>query len=130
MPTVLYAEDDHEHRLMMGVVLQPLDITFLIAKNGFEALEIVKAEKPDLVLLDLFMPKIDGFGVLKAIKSNAETCDTAVIILSAWPTGDNRRRAEQAGAIDFVPKPYEPQVIVDLVKAQLIVKQGTGLLES
>jgi CheY-like chemotaxis protein len=119
MAKVLYAEDDSDHRLMMRAVFKGLDITLIEAVNGEDALEKVHEYQPDLILLDLLMPKIDGFGVLTRLKSSRFTRHIPVIILSAWPTGDNRQRLLQAGAKNFVTKPYDPIQFAQYVKQEL-----------
>ncbi len=119
MPTVLYADDEQEHRLMMQVIMKNEEITLLEAANGEEAIETIKHQHPNLVLLDLFMPRIDGFGVLQAIKSDPRTRHIPIIILSAWPTGDNRERARNFGAVDFIAKPYDPLRLIKLVQKHL-----------
>ena len=119
MPTILYAEDDIEHRAMMRVIMKNSDITLVEASNGQEALQKIQHQCPDLILLDLFMPKLDGHGVLQALKSDPETRHIPIIILSAWSTGDNRKRAKKAGALDFISKPYDPIQLVKVVKDRL-----------
>ena len=119
MPTILYAEDDAEHRAMMQVILKNTDITLIEASNGQEALQQVQKQSPDLILLDLFMPKLDGHGVMEALKSDPDTRHIPIIVLSAWSTGDNRNRATNAGALDFIAKPYDPIELVRIVKSHL-----------
>lgn len=113
MPTVLYAEDDPDHRAMVRLALRNSDITLIEAVDGQEALQKIQEQSPDLILLDLFMPRLDGFGVMEAVKRNPRTQHIPILVLSAWPTGDNRKRTQQAGAVDFIAKPYEP---IELVK--------------
>lgn len=128
MPTVLYAEDDPEHRAMVRVVLKKSNISMIEATDGKEAVEKIQAHFPDLILLDLFMPRLDGFGVLKEVKSNPATRHIPIIVLSAWPTGDNRKRARQAGASDFVAKPYDPIQLGNLVNEYLSATSGGALV--
>ena len=119
MPTVLYAEDDSEHRIMMRLIMKNTDITLIEAHNGQEALQKIQYQRPDLILLDLFMPRVDGYGVMEALKANPQTRDIPIIVLSAWPTKDILRRTKQAGANDFIAKPYDPFKLVEIVKEQL-----------
>lgn len=119
MPTILYAEDNPENREMMRIIFEEEDVTLLEAVDGQHALDMIEQHTPDLLLLDLFMPKIDGFGVMKALTSNAKIAQIPIIILSAWPTGDNRKRAEKAGAVDFVAKPYDPLELIQLINKHL-----------
>lgn len=119
MPTVLYAEDDLEHRTMVRVALGNTDVDLIEAADGEEAIQKIQAEQPDLILLDLFMPKFDGYKVMHAVKADPATKNIPIIVLSAWPTGDNRKRAKEAGAADFVIKPYDPFQLIDLIKRYL-----------
>jgi len=119
MPIVLYAEDDVEHREMMRVIMQGTGITLVEATNGVEALEKAKDQPPDLILLDLFMPKLDGHGVMEALKSDPKTENIPIIVLSAWSTGENRKRARGAGARSFIAKPYDPAELMQLVNSHL-----------
>jgi sigma-B regulation protein RsbU (phosphoserine phosphatase) len=129
MPTILYADDEQEHRMMMQVIMKNQGFELLEASNGHQAIEKIKKFLPDLVLLDLFMPMIDGFGVLKAISEDPLTQKIPVIILSAWPTGDNRERAKSFGAVDFIAKPYDPLQLVEVVQEHM-PKQNIGGLAS
>ena len=119
MFTILYAEDDPENREMMHTILVDKYINLLDATDGYHALKMIKKHKPDLLLLDLFMPKIDGFGLMKAVKADPTIAYLPIIVLSAWPTGDNRRRAEENGAIDFIAKPYDPNYLVRIIHKHL-----------
>ena len=127
MPTVLYAEDDVEHREMMRVILQGSNITLVEASNGVEALQAVQKQRPDLILLDLFMPKLDGHGVMEALKSDPKTKNIPIIVLSAWSTGDNRKRARNAGARDFIAKPYDPVELMKMVNNYLKTQPTTTI---
>jgi CheY-like chemotaxis protein len=119
MPTILYAEDDIEHRDMMRVIMKNTNFTLVEASNGQEALQKIHHQHPDLILLDLFMPKLDGHGVMEALKSDPDTRHIPIIVLSAWSTGDNRKRAKNSGAIDFIAKPYDPIELVNAVQNYL-----------
>ena len=126
MPTILYAEDDVEHRTMMRVIVKTANITLIEAGDGAEALYQIRSQRPDLVLLDLFMPKMDGFGVMEAVQADPNLKYIPIIVLSAWPTGDNRERARQAGAVDFVSKPYDPVQLIGLIQKNLPRRPGLG----
>ncbi len=120
MAVILYAEDDPEQALMMRMYFERRTMFDLIeAPDGREAVEKIKTCQPDLVLLDLFMPRLDGFAVLRAIQANPQTAHIPIIILSAWPTSSNRKRAMEEGAVDFVAKPYEPAYLAMLIEKHL-----------
>ena len=116
---LLYAEDDSEHRMMMRLIMKGTNATLIGAANGQEALQKIQEQQPDLILLDLFMPKLDGFGVMEALKSNPETRHIPIIVVSARLNADNRERAIKAGASDFVAKPYDPFELLKLVDKHL-----------
>lgn len=124
MPTVLYAEDDPDHRAMMRLALKNTDITLIEAVDGLEALQKIQEQSPDLILLDLFMPRLDGFAVMEAVKANTRTRHIPILVLSAWPTGDNRKRTRAAGAADFIAKPYEPIELVKRIR-ELVTAQAS-----
>jgi two-component system chemotaxis response regulator CheY len=115
MPTILHVEDDSEHRLMLKTALRNTDFTLVEAVDGLDGLDKIRHYPVDLILLDLFMPRMDGFRVLEVLKADAKTKHIPIIILSAWPTGDNRERAKQAGAASFVAKPYHPKKLIELI---------------
>ncbi len=115
MPTVLHIEDDLEHRMTMRAMLKKTKFTLVEATNGQEALQKIWQQHFDLILLDLFLPYVDGFSVMEAIKSNPRISHLPIIVLSAWPTGDNRARAKKAGASYFVSKPYNLNKLVRLI---------------
>ncbi len=119
MPAVLHAEDDPDHRDMVRMALKNTNIFLIEAVDGEEALRKIEDQLPDLILLDLFMPRMDGFSVMEAVKANPRVSHIPIIVLSAWPTGDNRKRTREAGAIEFVAKPYQPAQLVALIQEVL-----------
>ena len=87
MPTVLYAEDDSDHQAMVRMALKNTNITLIEALDGLEALQKIQGQSPDLILLDLFMPRLDGFRVMEAVKANPRTRHIPVIrkrIIGNW----------------------------------------------
>ena len=89
------------------------------AGNGLEAVREVRAEKPDLILLDLMMPIMDGFEFLRWLKSAPETSDIRVIVLSALNTNEDIVKAYEMGANDFITKPIPLNKLVHAVSTQL-----------
>lgn len=87
-----------------------------VALDGEEALEIVEEEKPDLVLLDIVMPGMDGFEVCKKLKENDSSKNIPVIFLSGNGSDEERQRGKDLGAVDFLTKPIDPDLIVSKVK--------------
>jgi DNA-binding response OmpR family regulator len=98
---VLLAEDDRFLRKAAGAMLRRQGFTVLTAEDGEEALRIARAEMPDLILLDLIMPKMQGFEVLKALKRDSETFPIPVIVLSNLGQESDSQAAREMGALDY-----------------------------
>ncbi len=86
------------------------DVSFAI--TGRQALERINEDKPDLVLLDLMLPDIDGFGVCELLRRNPETANLPIIIVSAWGTPDSRTLGLELGALDYITKPFSPKELL------------------
>jgi putative two-component system response regulator len=123
--------DDYEPNLRgMGQLLEHADYTVFTATNGRDALEIVKTERPDLVLLDVLMPGISGLDVCAELKQNAETCFTPVVLISGAQERETRLAGLDAGADDFLNKPVDPEELYTRVRSLMRLKRLTDDLES
>ena len=91
----------------------------LTALDGEQAVERAQAEKPDLIVLDIMMPKLDGYETCKALKSKAETKDIPVILLSAKGRNVDQKTGFEVGADDYITKPFSPRKLVDRINAIL-----------
>jgi len=98
---VLLAEDDRFLRKAAAAMLRRQGFTVLTAEDGEEALGVARAETPDLILLDLIMPKMQGFEVLKALKSDPQTSGIPVVILSNLGQESDSKAAREMGALDY-----------------------------
>ena len=101
---VLLVEDDRYLRKAAEVVLQRAGLTVTTAADGIEALRAVNQERPDLVLLDMIMPRMQGLDVLRALKSDPATAAIPVIVLSNQGQESDREQAFGAGAVDYLVK--------------------------
>ncbi|MDB4939907.1 MAG: hypothetical protein JWO40_332 [Candidatus Doudnabacteria bacterium] len=113
--------DDEE--LLVGVYHQGLEFAGYeveSASNGLEAIEKIQRTHPDMILLDLLMPGMDGFGVLKNIKQNKELKEIPIIVLSNLSEDANKSESMRLGAVDFVIKSdISPSQLVDKIKLHL-----------
>ena len=110
---VMVVDDDVNIRLVLKYRLEREGYDVLLAEDGMDALEKVKAEEPDLIILDLTMPRMDGFGFLEGIRSNgSETSAIPVIVLTAYGYEMNRARSLELGAVEFMAKPFSPRQLV------------------
>jgi diguanylate cyclase (GGDEF)-like protein len=99
-----------------------------MATSGQQALDFCRRTPPDLVLLDIVMPGMDGFEVCAALKTDPNTCDIPVIFVTAHTDASQETRGFDAGAVDFISKPVNPSVVRARVKTQLTLKLQSDLL--
>jgi two-component system, OmpR family, alkaline phosphatase synthesis response regulator PhoP len=114
--TILIADDEAHIRILMEQTLEELEdagVELLIASNGAEALEMIQAEKPNLVFLDVMMPKMNGFEVCQVVKQNADTQGVYVIMLTAKGQEFDQQKGKEVGADLYMTKPFDPDEIVD-----------------
>jgi len=119
---ILIVDDDPDMRDALTIILESQDYEIVTAQDGLEALATLKAEKPDLMLLDLLMPKMDGFAVLKELQDGrwAKYRNIPIVILSSVREEASRRRYELETALelkvdDYVEKPVSPDVLLKRV---------------
>ena len=98
-----------------------------IARNGQEAIEVIKAQQPDLVLLDLMLPGLDGFAVAKRIRETPALSATRIIMLTARTQNEDIVRGLSCGADDYVTKPFDRQVLLARVRA--VLRRGLPVTE-
>ncbi len=101
---ILLVEDDKFLLKFFAARLKEEDFEVILAEDGEEAVRKVKEEKPDLILLDLILPKKDGFAVLKEIKSDEKTKNIPVFVLSNLGQESDREKAKELGAVDYLVK--------------------------
>ena len=119
MYTVLIAEDESDIRKLISFNLERESMDTLLAKDGAEAFEIAKEKGPDLMILDLMLPKMDGFTVFKELRLDSRTKDIPVIMLTAKAQLDDVITGLEMGADDYLTKPFSPKELVLRVKALL-----------
>ncbi|MCK9578456.1 response regulator [bacterium] len=120
MPKILLIEDDKFLRELMAKKLMNMNYEVSVAVDGEEGIQKIKEEKPDLVLLDLILPGINGFEVLEKAKADAETVDIPVIILSNLGQGEDIERGLKLGAKDFLVKAhFTPQEIIEKLQTYI-----------
>jgi CheY-like chemotaxis protein len=117
--SVLIVDDDEDQSLLLEFRLQQLGFKTLAARDGSEAVDVAKSAHPDLILLDLRLPDIDGLRVCQTITDAPDTCDIPVIIVSAVETPDIVRVSRAAGSQFYVRKPYDPNVLIALILQSL-----------
>jgi len=106
--SVLVVEDSPGIWRLAEVCLRPLDVTVERREDGPSGLDAVKELKPDLVILDIGLPKMDGWEVLVRIRADETIADIPVLVLTAHAEEESRKRADAGGADSFVTKPFQP----------------------
>jgi len=116
---ILVVDDSTTNIVLLEAILDERGYKIETALNAKEAYSIIAKESPDLILLDLLMPKISGFDFLEKIRKDEKTKNTPVIVVSALTDDENINRIMKMGAIDFVKKPIDIQYLVDRVEGLL-----------
>ena len=106
-----------------------MDTRFLAANSGQEALELVQAEAPDLILLDIMMPGMNGFEVCQQIRAGEATQFIPVVMVTALAEKEDRIRAIEAGADDFISKPFDSHEVLARVRSLVRIKRYHDALE-
>lgn len=125
MPKILIVDDEPHIRLLLEQTLEELEekgVTLLLADNGESAVEIIKKERPKLVLLDVMMPKLNGFDVCNKVKNDLNMKDVYIIMLTAKGQEFDKKRGEQVGADVYMTKPFNPDTIVEMASNILGIK--------
>jgi len=129
LPTVLVVDDEPANLALLTQLLQP-HYRVLAANGGAAALRAANAQPgPDLILLDLMMPELDGYEVLKRLRANATTQDIPVLFVTARSDPDDEERGLQLGANDYLTKPIHPGTLLARVRTQLEALQARRLLK-
>lgn len=118
--TVLIVDDSNTNNLLLQSILESEGINTSIACSGKEALKILKIEKPSLILLDIMMPNIDGFTVLKKIKGSTETNEIPVVFITAKNDNNLKQKAIDEGAADLIQKPININEVLKIVKQYIL----------
>ena len=126
---VLVVDDNLQNLELIMAYLEDIDCDILSAEGGQEALDIIENDPPDLVLLDVMMPKISGFEVCKRIKNNPKTAQIPIIMVTALSEMGDIERAINSGTDDFLSKPVNKWELLTRVKTMLKLKHLTDQLE-
>jgi DNA-binding response OmpR family regulator len=117
---IVYIEDDFEMTYLIKMILERKGYEIISTHNGLEGFELIEREKPDLVLLDLMMPDIDGWDIYHQLKSDERTNQIPVIVISAKAQPIDRVLGLQIAKVNYyISKPFRPQELIDCVESVL-----------
>src|SRR5262245_48519074 len=122
-PTILVVDDTPTNLSVLVGILQGSGYRILVARNGRAALEIARRTKPDLMLLDVAMPEMNGFDVCRELRLDPVTAETIVIFLSALGDVSDKVSGLELGAADYITKPYQSEEVLARVRGHLLRKQ-------
>lgn len=117
--TILLVDDEPDIRLTLGMRLKKSGYAVLTAENGKDALDKIEQQIPDLVILDVMMPEMNGYQVCRKLREKPETKDIPVLMLTAKDQAADRFWAEEAGVTEYVAKPFEDENLLAVVKGLL-----------
>ena len=120
--SILIADDEQHIRLLIEQALEDLEddgIELLTAADGEEALGAVERHRPELVFLDIMMPRRDGFEVCRTIKQEGGMRDSVVVMLTAKGQAYDRERGIEAGADQYITKPFDPDELLEIARGVL-----------
>lgn len=128
-PTILVVDDNIPNLELLQAYLEDIDCEIVPAYDGLEALKIIAKQPPDLILLDVMMPKMSGFEVCKRVKNDPKTTDIPIIMVTALNEFGDIERGIDCGTDDFISKPINKLELLTRVKTMLKLKHLTDKLE-
>jgi two-component system chemotaxis response regulator CheY len=120
---VLIVDDDPATRMLCSINLQREGLLVLEAADGRLGLARARVERPDLVLTDVMMPRLDGFQLAEALRRDERTCQIPLVFLSGETPADHEARARELGAVAYVTKPFDPPALTSLV-VRVLARNG------
>lgn len=124
-PTILVAEDSDDFRLMLAAFLGGRGYEVACAQSGAEAVEAARRLRPDLVLMDIGLPGLDGLSAAREIRKMPSTGDVPILVLSAYDGTDFRTEALEAGCVGYMVKPVDPAALLGVIE-HLLGGGGNG----
>jgi two-component system, OmpR family, response regulator MtrA len=118
-PLVLVADDDPDILELVSYILGGEGYEIVAARDGAQALDLARARRPQLAVLDVSMPNLDGLEVTRLLRADAELASLPVILLTARVAPSDEEQGLQAGATDYLPKPFKPKELRERVAAAL-----------
>ncbi|MDH5719905.1 MAG: response regulator [Spirochaetia bacterium] len=127
---ILIVDDVPANIQLLGNFLRKANYNLAVAQNGLEALSIVDKKHPELILLDVMMPEMNGYETITKLKENSETKNIPIIFLTAKGDTEDVVKAFELGAVDYIMKPFQPQELLSRVKTQIELRRLQSNLEN
>jgi len=117
--TVLYVEDNEYNRKIVRQLFSRTSYRLIEAIDGEAGVTLAREERPDLILMDVQLPKMSGLEATRVLKADARTSDIPVIVITSFALSGDREKAAEAGAASYLAKPYSPRELLALVRQYL-----------
>ncbi|MGH8633265.1 MAG: response regulator [Burkholderiales bacterium] len=117
--TILYVEDNEMNRKIVRDLLKRTAYRLVEANDGEAGVAKALEERPDLILLDIQLPKISGFEAMRRLRAEAATANTPIIAITSFALSGDDQKAKEAGATAYLAKPYSPRDLLDLIRKLL-----------
>jgi two-component system, cell cycle response regulator DivK len=117
---ILVVEDDEDSRRILRDLLASADYEVLQAVDGKQGIAVAEEQRPDLILMDIQLPLVDGYEATRRIKGNAEVRSIPIIVVTSLALSDGEAEARAAGCDDYITKPYSPRQLLAKIKEQLL----------
>ena len=117
--SILVVEDQEDNRQILRDLLSSADYEMVEAENGQEALDAVAKKKPDLILMDIQLPVMDGYEATRRIKANPDWKSIPIIVVTSYALSGDAEKARAAGCDDYVTKPYSPRQLLAKIREYL-----------
>ena len=129
-PLIFIVDDVARNIQLLSMVLSRHNYEIAFAVNGFQALEMLERICPDVILLDVMMPGMDGFEVCSKLKANPATAETPVIFLTGRAAVEDINKGFALGAVDYISKPFNAEELLSRVKTHVELKQNHDMKDS
>lgn len=120
MRRILVIEDQEDNRAILRDLLAASGFAYLEATDGRAGVEAAERERPDLILMDIQLPEIDGYDATRRIKANPALADIPIIAVTSYALSGDEAKAREAGCDDYVTKPYSPRALIAKVRGFLV----------
>jgi len=117
--TILYVEDNELNRKIVRDLLRRTSYRLIEALDGETGVQTALAERPDLILMDIQLPKISGLEATRRLRAEASTAETPIIAITSFALSGDEQRAKEAGATAYLPKPFSPLVLLGMIRTLL-----------
>ena len=119
MKTILYVEDNEMNRKIVRALLKATTYRLVEAHDGEAGVAAALAEKPDLILMDVQLPKLSGIDATKKLRAEAATANTPILVITSFALSGDEQKAKDAGATGYLAKPYSPMDLLNRIRALL-----------